>query len=53
MSRMQELILHRGLQRQSDDEIDAAAFQIDSIHQFDLTRVNLVRIIGLGNRKYY
>lgn len=53
MSRMQELILHRGLQRQSDDEIDEAAFQIDSVEQFDLTRVNLVRTIGLGEKKYY
>lgn len=53
MSRMQELILHRGLQRQSDDEIDADAFQIGSVEQFDLTRVNLVRTIGLGDRKYY
>lgn len=53
MSRIQELILHRGLQRQSDDEIDEGAFQIDSLEQFDLTRVNLVRTIGLGDRKYY
>ncbi len=54
MSKMQELILHRGLQKQSDQEIiDSGAFEIDSVEQFDLTRVNLVRIIGLGNRKYY
>lgn len=53
MSRMQELILHRGLQKQSDDEIDKAAFQIGSVDQFDLTRVNLIRTIGLGDRKYY
>ena len=53
MSRMQELILHRGLQKKSDEEIAAGAFQIDSVEQFDLSRVNLIRTIGLGERKYY
>ncbi len=53
MSRMQELILHRGLQRKTDDEISAGAFQIDSVEQFDLTRVNLIRTIGLAEYKYY
>lgn len=53
MSSMQELILHKGLQKKTDEEIAAGAFQIDSIEQFDLTRVNLIRTIGLGNRKYY
>lgn len=53
MSRMQELILHKGLQKKSDEEIAKGAFQIDSVDQFDLTRVNLIRTIGLGNKKYY
>ena len=52
MLKMQELILHKGLQRKSDEEI-MGAFQIDSIEQFDLTRVNLIKVIGLGNQKYY
>lgn len=54
LEKMQELILHKGLQRKTDDEIEASgAYQIDSIDQFDLSRVNLVRVIGLGDRKYY
>lgn len=52
MSKMQELILHRGLQKKSDEEI-MGAFQIDSVEQFDLTRVNLIKVIGLGDKKYY
>ncbi len=53
MSKMQELILHKGLQKKSDEEIDFGAFQIDSVEQFDLSRVNLIRTIGLGSYKYY
>lgn len=53
MLKMQELILHNGLQRQSDEEIIAGSFQITSPDQFDLTRVNLVRTIGLGDHKFY
>lgn len=52
MAKIQELILHRGLQKVSDEKIEGA-FQIDSIEQFDLSRVNIVRTIGLGSRKYY
>lgn len=52
MSKMQEIILHRGLQKESDEKI-VGAFSIDSIAQFDLTTVNLIRVIGLGNQKYY
>lgn len=52
MSKMQELILHKGLQKKSDEEI-MGAFQIDSVEQFDLTRVNLIKVIGLGDKKYY
>lgn len=53
MSRMQELILHKGLQKKADEEISAGAFQIGSVEQFDLTRVNLIRTIGLSEYKYY
>lgn len=53
MSRMQELILHKGLQKKTDEEIAAGAFQVDSIEQFDLTRVNLIRTLGLAEYKYY
>lgn len=53
MSVMQGLILHKGLQKKSDEEIAAGAFQIDSIEQFDLSRVNLIRTLGLDNKKYY
>ena len=53
MSKMQELIFHKDLQRESDDKIASGAFQIDSVEQFDLTRVNLIKTIGIGNRKYY
>lgn len=53
MSRMQELILHKGLQKKTDEEIAAGAFQIDSVEQFDLTRVNLIRTLGLSEYKYY
>lgn len=54
MSTMQNLILHKGLQKQTDEEIvTSGAFQIDSVEQFDLSRVNLIRVLGLGNYKYY
>ena len=53
MSRMQELILHKNLQKKTDEEIADGAFQIGSIEQFDLTRVNLIRTIGLSDYKYY
>lgn len=52
MIKMRELILHKGLQRKSDEEIKGA-FQISSVEQFDLTRVNLVKVIGLDDKKYY
>ena len=53
LAKMQELVLHKGLQRMTDEQIVAGSFQIDSVEQFDLTRVNIIRTIGLGNRKYY
>ena len=53
LAKMQELVLHRGLQKLSDEQIVAGSFQIDSVEQFDLTRVNIIRTIGLSNRKYY
>lgn len=53
MLKLQELIFHNGLQKKSDAEIESGAFQIDSVEQFDLNRVNLIRIIGLGKHKYY
>ncbi len=52
MKKMKELVLHKGLQRKSDEEIEGV-FQISSAEQFDLTRVNLVKVIGLDNKKYY
>lgn len=52
-AKMQELILHRGLQKVSNEQIEAGAFRIDSIEQFDLTRVNIIRVLGLGNNSYY
>lgn len=52
-SKMQELILHRGLQKFQDEQEVAGAFQIDSEKQFDLSRVNIIKTLGLGNRKYY
>lgn len=53
LAKMQELVLNKGLQKMSDEQIVAGAFQIDSVEQFDLTRVNIIKTIGLGNRKYY
>lgn len=53
MQKILELTLHKGLQKQSDDFIASGAFQINSVEQFDLSRVNLIRIIGLGDKKYY
>lgn len=53
MAKMRETVLHRGLQRVTDDQIVSGAFQIGSVEQFDLTRVNTIRVIGLGNKKYY
>ena len=53
MTTMRNLILHKGLQKKSDEDILSGAFQIDSIDQFDLSRVNLIRIIGLDKWKYY
>lgn len=53
MAKIREVILHKGLQRVSDEQIVAGAFQIGSVEQFDLTRVNTIRVIGLGDQKYY
>lgn len=53
MSRMRDLILHKGLQKKTDEEIETGAFNINSVEQFDISRVNLIRTIGLGNLKYY
>ena len=53
MAKIREIVLHKGLQRVSDEQIVSGAFQIGSVEQFDLTRVNTIRIIGLGNHKYY
>lgn len=52
-SKMQELILHRGLQKFQDEQEVAGSFQIDSEKQFDLSRVNIIKVLGLGHRKYY
>lgn len=52
MSDMQRLILHKGLQKKSDDEI-AGAFSISSPEQFDLSRINLIRTLALGNHTHY
>ena len=53
MAKMQDIILHKGLQKQTNDEIASGAFEIDSVEQFDLTKVNLIRTIGIGDYKYY
>lgn len=53
LSKIQELVLHKRLQKQSDEEIATGAFRIDSVDQFDLTRVNLIRTIGLESKTYY
>lgn len=54
MASMQELILHSGLQRKTEEEINASgAFQINSAAQFDLSRINLIRTYALGNLTYY
>lgn len=53
MAQTQELVLHKGLQKFSDEHDVAGAFQIDSPEQFDLSRVNIVRMLGLNNHKYY
>lgn len=51
--KMRDLILHSGLQKQSDEKISNGAFQIDSPDMFDLSRVNFIRIIGIGSKLYY
>lgn len=53
MAKIREVVLHKGLQRVTDEQIVFGAFQIDSVEQFDLTRVNTIRVIGLGDQKYY
>lgn len=53
MSKMREIILHKGLQKVSDEQLVNGAFQIGSVEQFDLTRVNIIRVIGLGDQEYY
>lgn len=50
---MSQVVLNKGLQRKPNEEIQSGAFQIDSVEQFDLTRVNIIRVIGLGNKKFY
>ena len=53
MATLRDLIQHRNLQKETNEEIIAGAFQIDSADQFDLSRVNLIRTIGLGTNRYY
>lgn len=48
-----DLVLHKNLQKNPSEEISPGAFRIDSPEQFDLSRVNLIRTIGLGNSLYY
>ena len=54
LARMQNLILHSGLQNVCDDNIgEPGAFQIGSASQFDLSRINLIRTLALGNLTRY
>ena len=53
MPKLREIILHKGLQKVPDKQIVDGAFQIGSIEQFDLSRVNIIKVIGLGSHKYY
>lgn len=52
---MQQLILHNGLQNKSEEEINNSpgAFQIDSPSQFDLSRINLIRTLAIGNNTHF
>lgn len=52
MQKMKDLILARGLQQKSEEET-YGYFKIDSIDQYDLSRVNLIKVIGMDNRKFY
>lgn len=53
MATLRDLIQHKNLQKETNEEIITGAFQLDSPDQFDLSRVNLVRTIGLGTNRYY
>lgn len=53
MVAMRELIQNQRLQKVSEEDIATGAFSIDSPDQYDLSRVNLIRTIGLGTNKYY
>ncbi len=53
MAKMREIVLHKGLQRVTDEYFASGSFNIRSVEQFDLTRVNTIKVIGLGERKYY
>ena len=52
---MSTLIQHNGLQKKTEDEINNSpgSFQIDSPSQFDLSRINLIRTLAIGNRTLY
>lgn len=50
---LRDLVLNKNLQRVSAIDTAPGAFRIDSVEQFDITRVNLIRQFGLGSWQYY
>ncbi len=55
LEEMTTLILHNGLQKKTEEEINNSpgSFQIDSPAQFDLSRINLIRTLAIGNKTFY
>lgn len=53
MNTLRDLVLNCRLQNASDEEITPGSFNIDSPSQFNLSRVNLIRTIGLESSTHY
>lgn len=52
LNSLKTLSFSRRLQKQTNEYI-SGAFQINSIEQFDLSVINLVRAVGMGDQEYY
>ena len=51
--RLKELVKNPGLQIEPSIDMEPGSFHLDSVHDFDLSRVNLIRQFGLRNWTYY
>lgn len=52
LSTLKSLVFNKKLQKAANEEI-AGSFNIQSVEQFDLSQINFLKILGLGDLNYY